>query len=276
MTTVGALFINDRDVEADFAFYVSGLAGWPGNLASAPRDVPLSEGPEMQGALLDPRLIRRKPGTATVTGFILTPTAALAQVALDALRGLVYAGGEVEVRTFYSPDRYCKAICTGFDGTAHQPEILDGNVNVALSFAVKNGVAVRSVPDGFALTTGRTSVPIGTAESRPVITVHGGGAALTNPTITIRNAAGDVVQSASFTVALGANDVLRVDCARCTVSKIASGVVTDGLSLWTGGDYGLVLRPYDGWVESGVFPTVELSASGGVAQGLISYSRRWV
>lgn len=273
--STGALFINDRDVETDFSFYASGLAGWPGNLAGPPRSVPLLTGPEMSGAIVDPRLIQRGAATATVTGVIVTASAAAALVALDALRALL-GGGEVKVRTFYASDRECFAICTGVEGGALQPEILDGNVSVSLSFVVPDGTARRLQPDGYALTTSRTSCPIGAVESRPAILVHGGGASLTNPVVTIRNAAGDIVQTMGFTVVLGANEALRIDGARCLTSKIASGVVTDAVQAgyWTSGDYP-VLRPYDGWVESAVYPTVELSSSGGVAQGLITYERAY-
>ena len=84
------------------------------------------------------------------------------------------------------------------------------------------------------------------------------------------------MQTAGFTVSLGANDAIRIDCARGTVSKIASGVVTDALQAgyWTSGDYVLLLRPADGNPEMGVYPTVELSSSTGTPVGEITYTRR--
>lgn len=274
--TQGALYINERDVEADFSLFVSGLAGFPGILGSAQRAVPLLTGPEMAGAILDPRLMVRGAVAATVTGIIMAASASAAITALDALRGLV-SQGEVMVRTFYATDRYCLATLTGFDGTAHQPEVLDGTVNVTLSFLVKDGVAFRMQPDGYALTTTRIACPIGTAESRPVILVHGGGAAMTNPTITVRNASGDVVQTQVFTVSLGVNDALRIDSARCLISKVSAGTITDGMAAgyWTSGDF-LLLRPYDGWIENAAYPSVELSSATGTAQGEISYRRGYV
>lgn len=274
---IGTLFVNDRDIESDFSFVVTDLAGFPGMLSGAPRDVPLLDGIEMQGAILDPRLLRRKPGSAMVKGIITTASVSTALTALDALRNLVLSGGEVAIRSSYATDRQCLAVCTQFDGVAYQTQAINGLVAVTMTFSVAEGVAVRLQPDGYALTTTRVACPIGTAESRPVILVHGGGAAMTNPVITIRNAAGDSVQTAGFTVSLGANDALRIDCARGSVSKIAAGVITDGLaaSYWTSGDYVLVLRPADGWVESAVYPSVELSSSTGTPVGEISYSRRY-
>lgn len=277
MSQSGLLFVNDRDLYADFSFVVTDqLAGFPGMIGSASRDVQLSDGPEMQGAILDPRLIRRTPGKATVRGYLSTTTPALALAALDALRGLVMSGGEVAVRTGYATDRFCYAVCDSFDGSSYVGEDLNGRVSVAMSFVVKDGVALRLQPDGYALTTGRTPCPIGTAESYPVITVHGGGAALANPVITVRNAAGDVVQTMGFTVSLGANDELLVDCARgLYVTRLTVGVPSDAASTWSSGDVP-VLRPYDGFPENGIYPSVELSSSAGVAQGDITYTRRWI
>lgn len=271
----GVLFLNDRDIETDFLVTVSSLVGFPGILASAPRDVSLIDGPEMPGALLDPLQIRRRAGTATVRGIINAASVSAAMTALDALRGTLL-GGEVAVRTGYASDRQCLATCERVDGEPYQGELLNGRVAVTLSFSIKDGVAERLAPDGYALSTSRVACPIWTAEVKPVIVVHGGGAALTNPVITVRNAAGDVVQTAGFTVSLGSNDALRLDCARALVSKIASGVVTDALAAgyWTSGDYVLLLRPYDGFPEIGAYPSVELSSSTGTPTGLITYTRR--
>lgn len=274
--TMGALYFNDRDVETDFSFYTSALVGWPGNLSAAPRNVPLMTAPAMSGGIIDPMFVTRTAAMATITGMVLTASPAAALAALDALREFLGAG-EVAVRTYQASDRQCLAVCTGFDGIPHQAEIQNGNVNLTLPFVVASGVAQRIAPDGYALSTSRTSCPVGTAESRPIITVHGGGAALTNPTITIRNAAGDVVQTMTFTVVIGATAALRIDCARMQASIITAGVITDALAAsdWSGGDF-LCLRNYDGIVALASSPTVELSSTAGTAQGVISYTRQYL
>jgi len=271
----GTVYLDERDIETDFGVIVEEVTGFPGGVCGAPRDVPLAEAPELSGGLADPRLFRRKKlDSPTIKGHIKQATMAAALPYLDNLRALL-GQGEVRVRTAYAPDRYCLALCEATDGGPSNANVLDGQVNVILKFVVSEGVARRLNPDGYALTTGRTAVPIGTAAVAPVLLVHGGGATLTNPTVTVRNAAGDVVQTMGFTVSLGANDALRIDTARCFVSKISAGVITDGISLWTSGDFPL-LRPYDGWVENAVYPTVELSASAGTAQGEITYTRRYL
>jgi phage-related protein len=190
----------------------------------------------------------------------------------------VWSQAEVMVRTFYAPDRYCLATCIGLEGVAHIPQVLDGSVDVQMSFQVKNGLAFRLQPDGYALSPTPTPCPIGSAESRPVIILHGNGAVLTNPTIAVRNAANDVTQLMNFTVTLAANEALRIDTARATVSKITDGVITDALAAgyWPpgSGDFPL-LRPYDGAIEAGQYPSVNVTAITGTPVGSISYVRRY-
>ncbi len=270
----GMLYLNDAEVEATYSLIVTEFSGWPGNLDSASRMVPLIEGPEMQGVLVDPRMIRRKASTATIKGIINATTAALGLTALDTLRE-VLAFGEVSVRTTFASDRECYAFCTDLSAVQQNPSVIDGKWIVSMSFTVKDGVAKRRQPDGYALTTSRTSCPVGTAESRPIITVHGGGASLTNPTITGRNAAGDSVWTMGFVTVIGATAALRVDCTRMSVSLITAGVITDALSLWQTGDFP-VLRAFDSFASLGAYGTVELSSTGGTALGLISYTRAYV
>lgn len=271
----GMLYLNDRDVETDFSLKVTDWPGLPGQLGGAPRDVVLLDGPEMSGAIIDPRQLRRTQATVTIGGRIETASTTLALAALDALRNTL-VGGEVAIRTAYATDRHCLGVCTLFEGSPHQPDVLNGNVTVRMTFVIRDGVAVRIAPDGYALSTTRVACPIGTAESRPVILVHGGGVAMTNPTVTLRNAAGDVVQTMAFTVSLGTTAALRIDCARMTASVITAGTITDALALgyWTSGDFP-VLRPSDGWVESAAYPSVELSSNTGTPVGEITYTRRY-
>jgi hypothetical protein len=266
-------FINDRDLHTDFSLAGSAMVGWPGNLGSAPRDLGLLEGPEMSGGLLDPRLIRQRPGRASIRLFFKNlSTMAAALTKLDALRATL-SEGEVAVRTTYAPDRYCLAILETQDGEHRVPQRVNGMVIVALSFLVKDGVAFRLQPDGYALSTARTSCPIGTAPSPPDIVLHGNGATLTAPIIRIRNAAGDIVQTMGFT-GIGATDYLLIDCLRTTITKAVGSVKTDATSLWNSGDFPL-LQPTDGWVEGGIYPTVELTATAGTPVGVINYRRRY-
>ena len=270
----GIVWIDGRDLATDFAFAVTGFGGWPGILASAPRTVPLLSGPETHGAILDPRLIVRQSGKGALSGIILGTSLSDGLAKLDALKGLC-SQGEVAVRFSYAPDRYCLAILDSNDGVGFVPQSIDGVIAVSLSFLVKDGVAYRTNWDGYTLSTTRVACPIGTAVSYPVVTVHGGGVAFTNPVVTVRNAAGDVVQTHGFTFSGGADDALIIDAARSRISKSAAGTITAGESYWTSGDY-VLLRPCDGWPESAAYPTVEVSSATGTAQGHIVYQRRYV
>jgi phage-related protein len=277
--STGIAYLNDRDVETDFSFHVMAMQGWPGNLGSAPRDVALLEGPEMSGGLIDPRLLRQRAGRATLVGRVDTSTVAGTLAAIDALRA-VLSEGEIRVRTAFAPDRYCLATLETHDGDLYIAEMLNGQARVTLTFTVKDGVAWRNVPDGYGLSTARVTTPIGTWKTYPDILIHGGGGTLANPTVKVRNSAGDIVQTMGFSTAtlgggvLGASDFLFIDCSRATVTKSLAGVQSDAISLWNAGDFP-VLKPSDGWVEIAAYPSMELSATAGTPQGFVSYRRRY-
>jgi len=80
----------------------------------------------------------------------------------------------------------------------------------------------------------------------------------------VRNAANDVVQRMDFTGTLAGAEALRIDTARASVSKIVGGLPSDALAAgwWppNSGDFPL-LRPYDGAVEAGQFPSVAVIGS---------------
>jgi hypothetical protein len=272
----GLLYLDDRDIATDFSLALASFSGWPGMLGGSPREVPLLNGPEMMGAILDSRLIRRQQTRATIGALLITDSVALALTALDALKGLL-GQGEVAVRSVYAPTRECLAVCDAFEVQPYTGEEVSGRYTVTLGFTLKDGVSQETTPDGYALSTTAVECPIGTAESRPIITIDGNGSALTNPTVTVRDIAGDIVQTMGFTVSLGATDVLRIDCARAQVSKIVGAVTTDGLAAgyWVSGDF-LTLKPEDALVELAQYPTVELSSDTGTAVGTIAYSRKYL
>jgi hypothetical protein len=276
-STTGVLWLNERDVYADFGLVLQdpSFGGFPGNLMGAPRDVPQTESPELSGGIIDPKLSRRrKLNPPQVKGALTATSLAAAMANLDALKALL-GEGQIMLRTGYAPDRYVLAMGEAFDGLPGVPIVMGGFISVVILFNVAAGVAFKTTPDGYALSASRTACPIGTSACTPVFLVHGGGGTLTNPVITYRTAGGDPVVSMNFTVSLGATEALRIDCARATVSRVTAGVVTDGISLWTGGDFP-ILRPFDAWGEGGLYPTVEISASAGTPFGEITYTRAYL
>jgi hypothetical protein len=273
MATTGVLYLNDRDVGSDWSLNVAAINGFPGGLGGMTRDVALNEDAQA-GPVLDPRRIRIRPKTAEIRGYIDAASVAAAITALDGLRAL-FAEGPVAVRSVYAPDRYCLAHLLSHDGVAVAPAVLNGQVEITLSLMVPDGVAFRLEPDGYALSTARTACPVGTAFSFPALTINGNGGSLTNPLVTLRDAGGQTVQTMGFTIVLAANDYLRVDSARGAIDKSVAGTVTDGMSLWTSGDFPII-RPGDASVEAGGYATVELTASAGTTKGGISYLRRYL
>jgi hypothetical protein len=231
----------------------------------------------MSGANLDPLLIRLLPVRATLTGVVEGASVAATRATLDALAAL-FGEGEVRVRTVYATDRFCLATLDESAGSPEALTVVDGNVVLRLGMLVKDGVAWRSQPDGYALGTVRRDCPTGTVACGLRLVIHGGGASLTNPSATLRNAAGDPVQVMGFSTAslaggvLGPNDYLIVDGVLGTITKSIAGTKTAAETLWNAGDF-LRLRPADGWVENDVAPTIELAATAGTPFGTVSYRR---
>lgn len=210
----------------------------------------------------------------TIAGNLRQSTLALLVAAEDALKALA-EDGAVRIRFRDRLDQeFRDARCTKC-AIQRRGALFGVSADVVLEFALALPVRVRREPDGYALSSVRTPCPIGTAPSAPVLIVHGGGASLTNPTVTVRNAAGDVVQTMGFTVTLGATEYLRIDSARGFVTRVAAGAPTDGASTYASGDFPL-LRPSDAWAAFSAWPTIELGAASGTPLGTILYSRHYL
>lgn len=196
--------------------------------------------------------------------------------ALDKLKALATDGTKRLRFADRTDQEYRGASCREFRVTP-RGALFGVGANVSLDFSLDDPARHRVNPDGYALSAARTPCPTGTAPSRLVLLLHGGGASLTNPVATLRNAAGKPVQTMGFTVSLGANDFLRIDSERATITKVASGTASDGLAAgyWTSGDF-LLLRPTDGWFEAAAWPSIALSASSGTPAGFVTYTRRYL
>lgn len=124
----------------------------------------------------------------------------------------------------------------------------------------------------------RTTIQMGTAPSvngptspfRNRILIMGSAS---NPVVTMRDAAGIVVGSMTFTVALGTNEYLAVDLDAKTIKKFTAGVEADALSTHTSGDWLTLDNAYGSSLHSG-WPTIECS---GLTTGScrLDYYRRW-
>jgi phage-related protein len=210
-----------------------------------------------------------------VSGYIVTASAALYRQNVDALKAIATSGAP-RVRFADRPDQEFRDARVLSISVAPRAAILTNLAgDVTIAFDVADPLRYDVNPQGIALSPARASLPVGTAPSPPLIILHGGGASLTNPLLTYRNAAGDSQQTMGFTGVLGASDYLIVDCVQTQVTKSVSGAQSDALSWWTSGDF-LTMRPTDGWWELSEYPTLELSASAGAPCGVATYARAWL
>lgn len=136
----------------------------------------------------------------------------------------------------------------------------------------------RDTSDQVVAFTAATAVPMGTADSRPVVTLTASGGAVTDPSYTVRNSGGVTVGVVPFTVVLASGDALEVDAEAGTVRRRISGVWSNARSLVPIGQVIPTLRASDGdWLTSS-WPTIarDFVAGPGALSGSISYRRRWL
>lgn len=209
-----------------------------------------------------------------VGGFVKQSSTPTYLSAIDYLKALATSGA-VRVRFADRPTQeFRDGRLVSFKDSRRAAILTNLAGDVAMTFEFADPLRYDVNPQGIALSTTRASLPIGTAPSFPVITIHGNGASLTNPTISLRQANGEVHQSMGFTGTLGASDYLIVNCVTTRVTKSVSGTQSDATSWWTSGDF-LVLRPADGSYELSEYPTLELGGTG-TPVGLCTYCRNWL
>lgn len=268
------IWVNDVDL-SDFGFMASPVTkawgdspdltnpslatqGWPG---------PLWAG---EPTLAQSRLL-------TIGGRIHTSPNAALLAAIDNMKALCQDGA-VRLRFGDRPTQeYRGARCKAFSDTRY-PTVFRGlDVDIAVVFELATPQRFDINPLGYALSTSRVSCPMGTAPSRPVVVLSTGGSAtaVVNPVITVRSYGGEIIATMGFTGSIAQNDFWRIDMVRAQVTKSLAGVASDGISLWTSGDF-FTLRPADAWYQLSLWPTVELSSSSGTPVGTISYTRQYL
>ena len=133
-------------------------------------------------------------------------------------------------------------------------------------------------PIPLSLSTTRVACPIGNGTSAPRIWLYGAGTAVVDPVVIVKNAAGDEVSRLTFSVSLGSNTALDIDCATQLVNRYSAGVLqtgtSSGLACVASGEFP-VLDPTDASPPTSQWGTVELSSTTGTPTGLILYTRRW-
>jgi phage-related protein len=210
-----------------------------------------------------------------ISGNVRQSSGAALLTAIEAIKQIA-SNGPVRLRFADRPDReFRDGRLVDFIAPSRSAILSNLASDLSVAFECDDPLMYDVNPQGIALNTSRQSLPVGTAPSYPLIILNGGGGTLTNPTITYRNSAGDSKETMGFTVALGANDYLVIDCIRVQVTLYTAGVASDGLSLWTSGDF-FVFRAIDGYLELAQYPTLELSASAGTPFGIAQYCRAFL
>jgi len=119
---------------------------------------------------------------------------------------------------------------------------------------------------GIGLSTSAAEVPLGTLPSDAVLYLEGAS----SPTVTYAAHSGETVSTLELSYTWASGDVYRVDLGLQTIDKIASGTRTNGISVYSTGDF-FALDPRDGDADASDWPTITLSTGSGVAY----YRRRW-
>lgn len=265
------LWIDDVDL-ADFGFVIGANPNHQATPSFTDTSVPLlgAIGPTWAG---EP--VQAASRHIAISGNVRQSSSALLLSAVDSLKQLAMSGAK-RLRFADHPDReFRDARTTDFIAPPRNAIFANVAADLSVAFECADPLAYDVNPQGVPLSTQRASLLLGTAPSFPLLLVHGGGGTLTNPTFTYRDAEGTAQQTFSCTVALGANDYLLIDCVRIAVTLSTAGVKTDGLSLWTSGDF-LAFLPSDAWPDLSQWPTLELSATAGTPFGLATYSRAWL
>lgn len=265
--TLREVWINDTDLGRYGFSLVPELQGWR-DLASGSR--PATAIPGLAGRfLLDgrPDIPSRQ---VTIQGFLRASSLAVLVENHRQLKSLL-TGGRMELRLADDPDRllYVELPDGKFPGAP--PRLTSTQAPCVLKFEAMDPYWYDKQPT--VLTPASTAAstrlrcPLGTAPIAPILIIMGG---VTNPVITLRNQAGDVVSTLTWTGTLASTDFLEIDCAARTAKKTASGTLTDAVS-GLSGDFPILTPEGNSYLESS-WPTLEVT--GGVLQ--VQYWRGWL
>lgn len=239
-----------------FGLLVEQAAGW--------RDVPARQWPTAAIPLRQ-GLTRQASASAEgvreirIAGHVKGNTVADARAKLDAL-ALALERDPVRLRFPDHPTRYVSVQLTRGVTTPASPQFIQRILPVELLFTAFDPYFYDDYPTLIALRATATRLVLGTAPSRPVITIRGPA---TNPVVTFRNSNGATVQTFSLTITLISGDTLVVDCDALTIRLNGATSRMDAL---TSGDF-LTMDP----VLAGQLPTLTLSSGTGEA----TYRRAW-
>lgn len=252
-----SLTVNGQDVES-LGFRVETLDGpWDiPDITDATVTIPGLAGAPSVGA--QTQVAAR---TITVTGVIVKPdfprTNADLVARIDTLKAL-FALGIVEVTLANMPTRMYTTRLTGFRIGWNGPAFQAVSAELTVTLVCRDPVAYETQPTAFGFAGVRTQVSIGNAPSANVLIRIMGPA--TNPVVTLRNLAGDVVHSIGLTRALLLTDYEEIDVGLMKVTRYVSGTPSNDATAVTSGDIeSFVISPEDGDPFLSLGPTIECS-----------------
>ena len=252
------LTANNLDL-ASLGVAVSDVADW---FSAGPRTLARSRIPGRLGSLISRVDYGEK--LVTVTGTVIADSLSARATLVDRLlqqlagapialtrvdasgrtTGLGYVDGKIEV-------------------TPVKPGMSSRAAGIRFGVVLPGGIITESAPLPYGFGTTRSAMPLGTAPIAPLIRLMG---TATNPILTYRNLAGDVIGAVTFTVTLGVNDWLEIDCSSSRIEKVVGGTRSDAYSAYAGQATNLpTLDPADGDYANAGWPTLEVSAGTGIA-----------
>lgn len=216
------------------------------------------------------------PRQLTLRGRMLTSanTAQARQTAEDELKDLLGGGlVTIEESNGTTPVRQIDAYLDGdpvFERFGH-PQLAVAST-VTARFLCPDVDWMASAGSALALVSGvAKAVPLGTAPSIPIVRIMGSA---TNPQIVVKSPSGGGVAQVVFTITLGANDWLDVDCERGVVEKVVAGTRstaadTINTSGWT--TFPFAIDPAWGDYKAALWPSITIVG----AAGELLYTKRY-
>jgi hypothetical protein len=263
------LIINGRDLD-EYGLKVESATGLTGAVTASVPTVSMTGAFGDIVASPDPQ---SEPRIVSVPVYLKAASNALLLTAIEELMELLTVG-PLELRIPHSSDRFWMARFTGSTLAVVDPVFDPDRLEATgvLSFRLVSALAMERLPRAYSITAtgtpGRVYVLLGTGPSRPVIQIRGPA---TNPKATLLDAFGVPVSEMNFTITLGTNDFLGIDCWSRRVSKSVAGVLSAADSTRKQGDDFFNLLPRYGNRAAGRHVLLEISAG----KAVIRVRRSW-
>lgn len=266
-----SVYLNGVDFAA-LGFVLDDVAG---AFDGVERTDALVELPQGAGSLLPSLPGRIAPRTLTLSGTLPAATATALETAKDAVKAAC-GDGLVEVR-LVTRDIVYRGRLQGLSAVHTAPQLRTANAaaRVALRFLCPDPFGYDRSPQIVGFGSTPVAMPLGTAPSvgrgneSAIITIAG---AASTPTLTEYDAAGNALGTMVFSGwSPTASDAIEVDLGRGLVTRITSGVRTNGMADLTAGYRFPQLDPAEGDYAAGAFPQLAVSSG----SGSIRYYRSW-